>query len=119
MQRGKYAEDKRADEWERKVNNLKAAELKVWQEEDETLKEVWRAADGMVTMTGDGFFQRDGVIYRRWMPKEGIVTGEEVHTNVVYPCCALATAMFWLRHCVELNPFFGAIGAKSCFIHCL
>ena len=70
MQRGKYAEDKRADEWERKVNNLKAAELKVWQEEDETLKKVWRAADGMVTMTGDGFFQRDGVIYRRWMPKE-------------------------------------------------
>ena len=30
----------------------------------------------METMTGDGFFQRDGVIYRRWMPKEGIVTGE-------------------------------------------
>ena len=30
----------------------------------------------METMTGDGLFQRDGVMYRRWMPKEGIVTGE-------------------------------------------
>ena len=37
------------------------------------------ASDGpesSVTMAGDGFFRRDGVIYRRWMPKEGTVTGE-------------------------------------------
>ena len=40
VQRGKYAEEKRDDEWEWEVNNLKAAELKVWQEEGETLKEV-------------------------------------------------------------------------------
>ena len=76
MQRQKYVEDKGADEWERELNNLKAAEFKVWQEEDETLKDVWRAADGMVTVAGEGFFRRDGVTYRKWMPKEGIVTGE-------------------------------------------
>ena len=86
MQRRKYAKDKGADEWEREVNNLKAAELKVWQEEDETFKEVWRAADGMVTMAGDGFLQRDGVIYRRWMPKEGIVTGEVEQLVLPWRC---------------------------------
>ena len=38
--------------------------------------EVQRAADGMVTMAGDGFFRRDEVIYRRWMSKVEIVTSE-------------------------------------------
>ena len=37
-------------------------------------------------MTGDGFFRRDGVIYRRWMPKEGIVTGEVEQLVLPWRC---------------------------------
>ena len=107
VQRRKYAEVKGADEWERELNNLKAAELKVWQEEDETLKEVRRAADGVVTMAGDGFFRRDGVIYRRWMPKEGIVTGEVEQLVLPRRC---RNTILKLAHSI---PLAGHLGDKK------
>ena len=67
-QRKKYAGQGERDEMEEELNRLRATELTVWQEEDETLQEVCKAADGDQSTTGEGFYRRDGVIYRRWTP---------------------------------------------------
>ena len=50
------------------LNRLTARELKVLQQNDETLEAVQRAADGEQSTAGGGYFKKDGVIYRRWTP---------------------------------------------------
>ena len=45
---------------------------------DETLTTVRQAADGETNAAGGGFFRKNGIIYRRWIPP-----GREVETMVV------------------------------------
>ena len=71
------------------------------------MKEVWRAADGMVTMAGDGFFRRDEVIYRRWMSKEGIVTSEVEQLVLPQRC---RNTVLKLVHSI---PMAGHLGKKT------
>ena len=45
-----------------------AEELKTLQETDATLEAVRTAADGGPSTAGVGFFRREGLLYRRWVP---------------------------------------------------
>ena len=48
---------------------LSAEELRKLQEGDDTLAVLRKVADGQSsTIAGPGFFRRDGLLYRRWMP---------------------------------------------------
>ena len=71
------------------------------------MKEVRRAADGMVTMAGDGFFRRDEVIYRRWMSKEEIVTSEVEQLVLPRRC---RNTVLKLVHSI---PLAGHLGKKT------
>ena len=48
--------------------DLTSEELKQLQEEDESLEEAWKAAQGRANSAGSGFFEREGLLYRRWVP---------------------------------------------------
>ena len=47
---------------------MSVVELRRLQEEDPTLAKVREAADGYPCSAGVGFFRREGLIYRRWIP---------------------------------------------------
>ena len=46
--------------------DISAEELQRLQEEDDTLVAVNKVADGDPSTAGEGFFRRDGLLYRRW-----------------------------------------------------
>ncbi len=48
--------------------NLTSDDLRRLQGKDSTLTAVRRAASGEACFAGIGFFQRDGLLYRRWTP---------------------------------------------------
>ena len=48
--------------------DVTAADLKKMQEDDTTLEEIRKAADGEASSAGMVFFQRDGLLYRQWTP---------------------------------------------------
>ena len=48
--------------------DISAEELKVLQSADPTLDAIRKAANGHPCSAGVGFFQRDGLLYRRWTP---------------------------------------------------
>ena len=48
--------------------DMSAEGLKQLQDEDETLTRVKEAANGHPNTAGVGFFKRDGLIYRKWIP---------------------------------------------------
>lgn len=47
---------------------ISASELRQLQDQDETLAKVRAAADGKPSTAGIGFFKRDGLTFRRWIP---------------------------------------------------
>jgi len=48
--------------------DITSEELKTLQESDTTLEAIRKAADGSPFTAGVGFFKRDGLVYRRWIP---------------------------------------------------
>ena len=48
--------------------DLTAQDFQQLQEEDSSLEAVRVAADGGVSTAGQGFFKRDGLMYRQWTP---------------------------------------------------
>lgn len=48
--------------------DLTAQDFQWLQEEDSSLEAVRAAADGGVSTAGQGFFKRDGLMYRQWTP---------------------------------------------------
>ena len=64
----KHAAASGPDNLEGQLKRLTASELKVLQQNDETLKAVRKSADGEQSTAGGGFFKKDRVIYRRWTP---------------------------------------------------
>jgi hypothetical protein len=67
--------EKRADKYKftqeqqpRNPLDLNTEELIQLQKEDDTLESAWKAAKGEVSTAGPGFFERDGILYRRWIP---------------------------------------------------
>ena len=55
-------------ELSRAGHNSFRQELRLLQEQDKTLVSVRQGAAGENTSAGRGFFKREGLIYRRWMP---------------------------------------------------
>ena len=49
--------------------DLTAEELRDMQEKDDSLAAVRKAAIGGVSTAGTGFFEREGLLYRRWTPR--------------------------------------------------
>ena len=81
-QRKEYAGQGERDEVEGELNRLHATKLTVWQEEGETPQEVCMVADGEHYTTREGFYRRDGVIYRRWTPP-----GQDTEAGAVEQLC--------------------------------
>ncbi len=54
-----------------------AEEFQKLQQEDVTLEDTRKAADAHPALTGDGFFKKNGLVYRRWLPR-GKPRGDEV-----------------------------------------
>ena len=48
--------------------SITADELREIQDRDPTLTKVREAADGKCSTAGVGFFKREGIIYRKWIP---------------------------------------------------
>ena len=48
--------------------DITADELREIQDKDPTLTKVREAADGKLSTAGVGFFKREGIIYRKWIP---------------------------------------------------
>ena len=52
---------------------MDGVELRRLQNDDDTLISVWKAAEGKTESEpdGTGFFERDGLLYQRWVPVGG------------------------------------------------
>ena len=50
--------------------DISAEDLKVLQETDSSLESIRKAADGHASTAGVGFFRREGLLYRRWVPPD-------------------------------------------------
>ena len=69
--------------------DMTAEELRSLQQSDESLAAVRKAAKGEASTAGGGFFERDGLLYRRWIPPGR--GGEDMATEqLVLPasCCS-------------------------------
>ena len=55
MQQKEYTRQGEMEGMEEEPNRLHVTELKVWEEEDETLQEVCKAAGGEQSIAGEGF----------------------------------------------------------------
>ena len=68
QQRWNYQQQQKAATSELHPLDISLSEFKVLQDKDTSLKEVRQAAEGHPSTAGIGFFQRDGVLFRRWTP---------------------------------------------------
>ena len=66
--RHRYAERNRTSPPTPFALDMSAADFMARQEQDESLDTLKRAAQGEATSAGVGFFERDGLLYRRWTP---------------------------------------------------
>ena len=66
--------------------NFLAEQLREMQQKDPSLKKTREAAKGVQNSAGSGFFERDGLLYRKWVPPGGKETEVE---QLVLPaqCC--------------------------------
>ena len=77
----------------------------MWQKEDETLQEVCEAADGEQSTAGEGFYRRDGVIYRRWTPPGQDAEARAVEQLVLPRRCREMVLM--MAHSVTMSGHLG------------
>lgn len=69
--------------------NISVEGMKTLQENDPTLKEVRRSVEAQESKYGVGFFKKDGLLYRRWIPKgrEEKICGTTCSTTKVSQSC--------------------------------
>ncbi len=58
--------------------DISLSEFKELQKNDETLKQCVEAAEGRPSTAGVGFYQNDGLLYRRWIPPKQGADGVKV-----------------------------------------
>ena len=87
---------------------MTAGELSKIQQEDESLETIRQAARGEVSTAGRGFFERDGLIYRKWTPP-GQDEGEISIDQLVLPS-SRRRAVLQLAHAI---PLAGHMGRKK------
>ena len=101
-QRGQVGE---GDEQTRHSLDITKEELRTLQETDTTLEAVRRAASGEACSAGEGFFRRDGLVYRRWTPP-GCDTEDMAVEQLVLPLQCRQTAL-QLAHDIPLAGHMG------------
>lgn len=79
---------------------LSPGELRELQEKDDTLTKIREAADGHANSAGVGFFNRDGLVYRRWTPPG---RGEEYEIEQLVLPKACRKAVLALGHEIPLS----------------
>ena len=98
---------------ERHPLDLTAEELSKLQEEDPTLEGVRRVADGEnSTAEGTGFFSRDKLVYRRWVPQD---RPSETIEQLVLPSACRKEVML-LAYKIPLS---GHLGKRKTAAHLL
>ena len=89
--------------------DLSASELWSMQQADESLQAVRQVARGQPsTVAGQGFFERDGLLYRRWIPSQSMGGGSEIEQLVLPTPCR--KAVLQLAHEIPLT---GHLGRKK------
>ena len=87
--------------------DLSIQEMQQFQEGDETLAVVRKEAKGEFRQVGRGFFKKEGVIYRRWMPpgrdKEEMVV-KQLHVVLPWGC---RRVVLELAHSISLADHMG------------
>ena len=86
---------------------MSADELRVLQEQDDTLAKVRDAAEGHPCSAGVGFFKREGLIYRRWTPPG---RGEEMEIEQLVLPKECRRTVLELGHEI---PFAGHMGKEK------
>ncbi len=67
--------------------DISASEMKVLQATDPTLREVRIAVKERDSVSGVRFFSRDGLMYRRWIPRDRAGGGLEVKQLILPRSC--------------------------------
>ena len=67
--------------------DISMSQFKTLQEEDPTLESIRRAAENCPSLAGIGFFKRDGLLYRRWVPPRQGLEAVEVEQLVLPKKC--------------------------------
>ena len=67
--------------------DISMSQFKTLQEEDPTLESIRRAAENCPSSAGIGFFKRDGLLYRRWVPPRQGLEAVEVEQLVLPKKC--------------------------------
>ena len=93
---------------ERHPLEMAASELSKIQQEDDSLEAIRQAARGGVSTAGRGFFEKDGLIYRKWTPP-GQDDGEMTIDQLVLPS-PCRKAVLQLAHAI---PLAGHMGRKK------
>ena len=89
--------------------DLSASELRSMQQADESLQAVHQVARGQPsTIAGQGFFERDGLLYRRWILSQSMGGGSEIEQLVLPTLCR--KAVLQLAHEI---PLAGHLGRKK------
>ena len=89
--------------------DLSASELWSMQQKDESLQAVHQVARGQPsTVAGQGFFEQEGLLYRRRIPSQSMGGGSEIEQLVLPTLCRKATLQ--LAHEILLA---GHLGRKK------
>ena len=97
-------EQKMLDNQENAGLNISAEEMKHLQESDPTLEEVRKTVETKESTVGVGLFKKNGLLYRRWLPKNR--DGEMYVEQLVLPQKCRETVMK-LAHSIPLAGHLG------------
>jgi transposase InsO family protein len=87
---------------------MTANEMAKLQEDDPSLEAVRRAASGEPNTAGSGFFYQDGLLFRKWRPRQQTVGEEEIDQLVIPLSCR--QDILRLAHEIPLS---GHLGRKK------
>ena len=92
--------------------DFSADELKELQRTDSTLEAVRKSARGEPSTAGPGFFQRDGILYRRYVPRTGDTEHGVIEQLILPTPCR--KAVLSLAHSIERSiPPAGHMGKNK------
>ncbi|XP_064399260.1 uncharacterized protein LOC135345747 [Halichondria panicea] len=105
QQRAKHFEKCKNMQSELHPLDISLSKFKELQQKDDTLKQCVEAAEGSPSTAGVGFYQNDGLLYRRWIPPKQGADGVEVEQLVLPRHCR--EEVLKLAHSVPLAGHMG------------
>ena len=104
-QRLKYQQRQKDSQTQLHPLDISMSEFRDLQQKDPTLQQIRQAAEGRPSTAGIGFFQRDGLLYRRWIPPRQGTEGVEVEQLVLPKECR--EEVLKLAHTIPLAGHMG------------